>query len=91
MLAALGLWAGVAPGAADRGRSGSATDAPGEGASRLFLHFDGQEIDEGPMGAVLEDRFLRAALLAAIEAEPAVEHRAGAEVVGQEVGPAASR
>ena len=33
---------------------------PGEGASRLFLHFDGQEVDEGPMGQIVEDRFLRA-------------------------------
>ena len=42
------------------------------------------------MGQVVEDRFLRRALLAAIDAEPSVEHRAGAAVVGQAVGPGAA-
>ena len=45
----------------------------GEGAARLFLHFDQHEIDEGPMGHILEDRYLRAALAAAMAAAPLVE------------------
>ena len=42
------------------------------------------------MGHVLEDRYLRAALLAATDAEPLVDPRAGVAVVGQEIGPGAA-
>ena len=67
MLAALGLWAR----ARRRGRRRSSEikisdGRAGEGAGRLFLHFDQHEIDEGPMGHILEDRYLRAALAAAM-------------------------
>ena len=42
------------------------------------------------MGQIVEDRFLRRALLSALEAAPAVEHRAGVGVVGQAIGPGAA-
>ena len=86
LLAALGLWRAVAPHAQPIEAIRISDGRPGEGASRLFLHFDGQEVDEGPMGQIVEDRFLRRALIAAVEGAPAVEHRAGAEVVGQAIG-----
>ncbi|MDM8167266.1 FAD-dependent monooxygenase [Roseovarius sp.] len=35
----------------------------GEGPSPFFLHFDHAEIEEGPMGQMIEDRYLRRALL----------------------------
>lgn len=38
----------------------------GEGAGPFFLHFDHTELEEGPMGHMCEDRFLRRALLDAI-------------------------
>jgi 2-octaprenyl-6-methoxyphenol hydroxylase len=38
----------------------------GEGAAPQFLHFDHAEIEEGPMGHMLEDRHLRRALLDAM-------------------------
>ncbi|MEQ8897568.1 MAG: FAD-dependent monooxygenase [Roseovarius sp.] len=38
----------------------------GEGPSPFFLHFDHAEIEEGPMGHMIEDRFLRRALLEAM-------------------------
>jgi 2-octaprenyl-6-methoxyphenol hydroxylase len=38
----------------------------GEGAAPFFLHFDHAEIEEGPMGHMLEDRYLRRALLDAM-------------------------
>ncbi|MFT3974366.1 MAG: FAD-dependent monooxygenase [Amaricoccus sp.] len=87
MLAALGLWRAVAAQAQAIERIAISDGRPGEGASPLALHFDGQEIDEGPMGHVLEDRHLRAALFDAMDAEPLVVHRAGQAVVGQETGP----
>ena len=86
LLAALGLWRGLAPHAQPIDAIRISDGRPGEGASRLFLHFDGHEVDEGPMGQMLEDRFLRQALIEAIDAEPSIGHREGAAVVGQAVG-----
>ncbi|MEM8576650.1 MAG: UbiH/UbiF/VisC/COQ6 family ubiquinone biosynthesis hydroxylase [Pseudomonadota bacterium] len=60
----------------------------GAGASPLWLGFDHAEIEEGPMGHMVQDRFLRRALLDAIAAEPSITHLSGAEVVGQSAGPA---
>ena len=87
MLSALGLWRGLAAQAQPIEAIRISDGRAGEGASRFFLHFDGQEIDEGPMGHIVEDRFLRRALIAAAEAAPEVEHRADARVVAQEVEP----
>ena len=39
----------------------------GEGPSPFFLHFDHAEIEEGPMGHMIEDRYLRRALLEAMD------------------------
>jgi len=39
----------------------------GEGPSPFFLHFDHAEIEEGPMGQMIEDRYLRRALLEAMD------------------------
>lgn len=60
----------------------------GEGASPWTLHFDHREIEEGPMGHMVEDRFLRRALQASLDAHPAITPLAGARVIAQEVGPA---
>ena len=55
----------------------------GQGASPLFLHFDHAEIEEGPMGYMVEDRHLRPALLGAVAAEPLITHLTGANVARQ--------
>ena len=78
MLDALGLWQALAPDAqpildiyvSDQRASG--------GASPLHLHFDHREIDEGPMGHMVEDRHLRPALDAALDAAPRVTRHAAA-------------
>ena len=62
----------------------------GEGAAPLFLHFDAAEIEEGPMGHMLEDRFLYAAFRAAMAAEPAITLLSGETVVAQATGAHAS-
>jgi len=49
----------------------------GEGAAPFFVQFDHGEIEEGPMGHMVEDRFLRRALLDAMKAEPAITRVTG--------------
>lgn len=44
----------------------------GEGPSPFFLHFDHAEIEEGPMGHMIEDRYLRRALLEAMGAADSI-------------------
>lgn len=87
MLGALGIWAAVGGRAQPINEIKVSDGRAGEGASRWFVHFDHDEIDEGPMGHLLEDRYLRGALLDAMEASPLIEHRAGAMVTGQAVVP----
>ena len=87
LLAALGLWAELAGRAQAIEQIKISDGRAGEGASRFFLHFDQHEIDAGPMGHILEDRYLRAALLAAMAAEPLIAHRPSSPVVGQAVQP----
>jgi 2-octaprenyl-6-methoxyphenol hydroxylase len=89
MLAALGLWARLAPHAQAIEEIKISDGRAGEGAARFFLHFDHDEIDDGPMGHFLEDRFLRIALLDALDASPLVEHRAATSVTGQAAAPGA--
>ncbi|MBP7001045.1 FAD-dependent monooxygenase [Amaricoccus sp.] len=87
MFEALGLWRLLGPQAQAIEEIVVSDGRAGEGASPWFLHFDRAEIDEGPMGHFLEDRFLRRALAAAAEAEPRIAVLDGAAVVGQAAGP----
>jgi len=85
MLAALGLWGELDAQAQPILKIRASDGRPGEGASPLFLEFDAAEIEEGPMGFMVEDRHLRRALLAAMERAPLIEHRPGETVVAQDV------
>ena len=87
MLGALGLWGGLEPQAQAILEIKISDGKAGRGAAPWFLHFDAAEIDDGPMGHFLEDRWLRAALMAAVAAEPRIELRNSARVVGQTVLP----
>lgn len=84
LLAALGLWPGLAPVAQPILGIRTSDGVPPAGAVPFFLGFDQGELDEGPMGFLVEDRHLYAAFLAAMAAEPRVTLRAGAAVVAQE-------
>ena len=87
MLGAVGIWPGV-EGLAQPIHEIKASDGrPGEGAAPWFLHFDAAEIEEGPMGHMLEDRHLFAAFQKALEAAPGVTLIHGETVVAQETGP----
>src|SRR6056297_3125506 len=58
----------------------------GEGPSPFFLHFDHAEIEEGPMGHMLEDRYLRRAFLEAMAGEPLIAQVSNDTVTAQEAG-----
>jgi 2-octaprenyl-6-methoxyphenol hydroxylase len=85
MLNVLGVWDGI------RGESEPILDIkvsdgrPGEGASPYFLHFDHHEIEEGPMGHMIEDRFLRRALLDRVADTDRVTHLSGVKVTAHSV------
>jgi len=59
----------------------------GEGPSPFFMHFDHAEIEEGPMGHMVQDRHLRRALLEAMAKTEGVTHLAGETVTDQTATP----
>ena len=83
MLAAIGMWDALAPTAQPMLEIKVTDGRAGEGPSPFFLHFDHAEIEEGPMGFMIEDRHLRRALLDAIVDEPNITHLPGQTVSEQ--------
>jgi len=65
-LEALGIWDAVVAKAQPILDIRVGDGEPGSGAGPFDLHFDHAELDGGPMGHMLEDRFLRPALLDAL-------------------------
>lgn len=86
LLSALGLWDGLAGDSQPIRQVKASQGQPGEGAAPFFLHFDSAETEEGPVGHMLEDRFLYRALMAAMSDK--VTHWPGVAVTGQQPGPA---
>ncbi|MFV0383566.1 UbiH/UbiF/VisC/COQ6 family ubiquinone biosynthesis hydroxylase [Paracoccus sp. (in: a-proteobacteria)] len=84
LLKALGLWDGLAGNSQPIMQVIASQGVPGEGAAPFHLHFDSAEIEEGPVGFMLEDRFLYRALLAGMADK--VTHLPGRSVVAQEAG-----
>lgn len=60
----------------------------GEGPSPWMMHFGHAEIEEGPMGYMVEDRHLRRAFLDAMGQDKKITHRANETVVAQSSSPA---
>lgn len=89
LLAAIDIWPEVEDNAQPILEVKASDGRAGEGAAPYFLHFDHAELEDGPMGYLLEDRFLRRALLDAIEAEPLITHRANVTVTAQDTSGAA--
>ncbi len=91
LLAAIGVWGGLRaecqPIAHVKTSDGGADHVP----ARSFLHFDAAEIEDGPMGHMVEDRHLYAAFLRAMEAAPGLTHLPATEVVAHEAGPGGVR
>ncbi len=85
LLTAIGVWDGLQDKAQPILEIKASDGRAGEGAAPFFLHFDHAEIEEGPMGHMLEDRFLYAAFLQAMQAAPGVTLLSGETVMAQEV------
>ena len=86
LLAGIGIWPRVAAQAQPMHKIVTTDGRAGQGPSPFFLTFDSDEIEEGPMGFMLEDRHLYAAFLAAMAEEPRITLLSGESVTGQEVG-----
>ncbi|WP_085805060.1 FAD-dependent monooxygenase [Roseovarius albus] len=84
LLRAIEIWDRVAENAQPMLEIKVSDGRAGEGPSPFFMHFDHAEIEEGPMGHMLEDRFLRRAFLEAMDAEPRIRQITG-KVVAQAV------
>lgn len=86
LLGAIGVWPDLAALAQPILKITASDGRPGQGASPFFLTFDHAELEEGPMGHMVEDRHLHAALMRAVAATPAIRLFAGEPVVAQEIG-----
>lgn len=87
LLQAVRVWDRVAGNSQPMRKIKASDGHAGAGASPFHLAFDADEIEEGPMGFMLEDRFLYAAFLAAMAEEPGITLISGETVVAQETGP----
>ncbi|MGH1331574.1 MAG: UbiH/UbiF/VisC/COQ6 family ubiquinone biosynthesis hydroxylase [Paracoccaceae bacterium] len=87
LLAGIGIWDAVAKHAQPILDVCVTDGRAGEGPSPFILEFDHAEIDEGPMGYMLEDRFLRRAFLLALKAHPGITEISGETVIAQEITP----
>ncbi len=88
LLTAIGVWPGIADKAQPILHIKASDGRAGDGASPFFLDFDAAEIEEGPMGFMVEDRHLYAAFLAAMQADARITHVPGSTVTAQEPGAA---
>lgn len=85
LLDALGIWKRVAS-QAQPILSVVVTDGrAGDGPSPFLLEFDHAELDEGPVGFMLEDRHLRRALMDALAECPGATQINGQDVIAHEV------
>jgi 2-octaprenyl-6-methoxyphenol hydroxylase len=85
LLEGIGVWPAVADKAQPMLQIKTTDGRVGQGPSPFFLTFDSAEIEEGPMGFMVEDRHLYAAFLSAMAAEPAITLLSGETVVAQEI------
>ena len=87
LLTMIGVWPRVADRAQPMLDIKASDGRAGDGPSPFFLHFDHTEIEEGPMGFMLEDRYLYSAFLAAMVEAPEITLMSGEDVLAQDVAP----
>ncbi|WP_245222917.1 MULTISPECIES: FAD-dependent monooxygenase [unclassified Ruegeria] len=84
LLDAIGVWDRVAEHAQPMLEIKVTDGHAGTGPSPFFMHFDHAEIEEGPMGYMVEDRHLRRAFLDAMAEAPRISQISGKTVVSQQ-------
>ena len=85
LLTGIGVWPGVAALAQPINRIVASDGHQGQGAAPFFLTFDADEIEEGPMGFMVEDRHLYAAFVARMAGQAGLTLIWGETVVAQQV------
>ncbi|MCV2867070.1 FAD-dependent monooxygenase [Defluviimonas sp. WL0002] len=83
LLEAIGVWERVVDKVQPILEIKASDGRPGQGAAPFFLHFDSAEIEEGPMGFMLEDRHLYSAFLQAMGETDGITHIPATTVTGQ--------
>ncbi|MFN3722005.1 MAG: FAD-dependent monooxygenase [Paracoccaceae bacterium] len=91
LLCAIGVWPKVSDLVQPILQIKASDGIAGQGAAPFFLHFDSAEIEEGPMGFMLEDRHLYRAFRAAMDDTPGITVMSGETVVEQEVEASGAR
>ncbi|WP_232897277.1 FAD-dependent monooxygenase [Pontibaca salina] len=87
LLSAIGIWARINDHAQPMLEIKVTDGHAGRGPSPFWMHFDHAEIEEGPMGYMVEDRYLRRALIDAMAENDAITLLDGQSVVAQTVSP----
>lgn len=90
LLRGIGIWDSVAKNAQPMLEIKVTDGRAGEGPSPWMMHFDHAEIEEGPMGYLVEDRHLRRAFLDAMADDDRITHLSGETVVAQMVDAASA-
>ncbi|WP_254444358.1 MULTISPECIES: FAD-dependent monooxygenase [unclassified Ruegeria] len=85
LLDAIGIWERVEDHAQPMLEIKVTDGHAGAGPSPFFMHFDHAEIEEGPMGYMVEDRHLRRAFLDAMAVEPRITLVNGTSVTAQQI------
>ena len=83
LLRGIGIWEAVRDNAQPMLEIKVTDGRAGEGPSPWMMHFDHAEIEEGPMGFMVEDRHLRRAFLDALAANPLITQLSEETVVAQ--------
>ncbi|MEM5469708.1 FAD-dependent monooxygenase [Celeribacter marinus] len=86
LLKAIKLWDAVAPNAQPILDVKVTDGKPGEAPAPFMLEFDHAEIDDGPVGFMIEDRYLRRVFLDALNGHPNITQVEGT-VSGQDILP----
>ncbi|MCF6316769.1 MAG: FAD-dependent monooxygenase [Marinosulfonomonas sp.] len=86
LLAAIGVWGDVAANSQPINEVKITDGRAGEGPSPWMLHFNSNELAEGPMGYMVEDRYLYRAFQAGLKKHPLITQLNSETVIEQDVG-----
>lgn len=86
LLAAIGVWGDVAANSQPINEVKITDGRAGEGPSPWMLHFNSDELAEGPMGYMVEDRYLYRAFQAGLKKHPLITQINSETVVEQDIG-----